>query len=266
MPIVGRGALRIDVAESGRGPTVVLVHSSVAGNRQWRRLAEGLSRRYRVLAPNLLGYGETTAWSGERAQTLDDAVQVLLAVCAASDGPVRLVGHSWGGALALMAAHRLGERVSHLLLYEPMLAGLLREPPHDAWSEACALYDDVVRLGGGGDWLALAARFTDYFNGDGAWQATPADRRQAIAAALPPNVHEWHAAMHAIAPQAFAGVRARVLLMQGGATRPVLRATAERLRDAFGAWHFEVLPDWGHMGPMTHAEAFNRRVEAFLLD
>jgi pimeloyl-ACP methyl ester carboxylesterase len=265
MPIVEHGSLHIDLSDTGRGPPVLLAHSSVAGNRQWRRLAEQLSDRYRVLAPNLLGYGQTTPWPAERPQTVADAAQVLLALCDGLDGPIRLVGHSWGAALALHAAHRLGDRVSHLLLYEPMLAGLLHSPPvHAAWAEAQALHADVRRLGGAGDWLALAARFTDYFNGDGAWAATPVERRQAIAAALPPNFHEWEAAVPAIAPSDFSGVRARVLLLQGGATRPVLAATAERLLGAFPHWAFERLPGWGHMGPLTHAEAFNRRVDTFL--
>lgn len=264
MPIVDHGALRIDVAESGQGPTVVLVHSSVAGNRQWRRLAETLSPHLRVLAPNLLGYGQTSPAQAS-APTLDDATEVLLALCEGLDAPVRLVGHSWGGALALRAAHRLGPRVSRLALYEPMLAGLLRGHGHAAWDEAQALYDDVQRLGSSGDWLALAARFTDYFNGDSAWAATPPERRQAVAAALPPNVLEWRAATSAITTADFAGVRAEVLLMQGGATREVLRATAALLREANPHWRFELLPGWGHMGPLTHVEAFNRLVADFLL-
>jgi pimeloyl-ACP methyl ester carboxylesterase len=41
---------------------VVLVHGSVSGNRQWLTLTEALKDRYRVLAINLFGYGQTTRW------------------------------------------------------------------------------------------------------------------------------------------------------------------------------------------------------------
>jgi pimeloyl-ACP methyl ester carboxylesterase len=264
MALVEHGALRIDVAEAGAGPLVLLAHSSVSGNRQWRRLIDLLSPRFRVRAPNLIGYGLTPAWSAGRRQTIDDGAALLLALCEGEPGPIRLVGHSWGAVLSLRAAHVLGERCSHLLLYEPMLAGLLRD---DAvhWPEVGALYDDVERLGVAGDWTALARRFTDYFNGDGAWDATPPDRREAVTAALPPNLHEWRAGAPAIGPDAFAGIRARVLLMRGQATRTAAVAMADLLGRSFPPWRREVLPGAGHMGPLTHAEAFNRRAVDFLL-
>jgi len=128
MPSISRNGLVIDYLDEGAGPAVVLLHSSVSGNRQWRRLIGELAPDYRCLAPNLLGYGQTSPWSSDRKQTLDDATAVALAVCELIDGPLRLVGHSWGGALALSAAHRLGPRVTHLALYEPMLIGLLAGP------------------------------------------------------------------------------------------------------------------------------------------
>jgi pimeloyl-ACP methyl ester carboxylesterase len=43
-------------------PTVLLVHSGGFTSRQWRKLAEGLAPRYRVLAPDLLGYGASGPW------------------------------------------------------------------------------------------------------------------------------------------------------------------------------------------------------------
>ena len=81
MSILRRGGLSIDCIDEGKGPPVVLSHSSVSGNRQWKRLIERLRGRYRVLAPNLHGYGKTTAWSEARTMTVEDAVQVLLGVC-----------------------------------------------------------------------------------------------------------------------------------------------------------------------------------------
>ena len=53
----------VDYLEAGAaGPVVMLVHSSVAGARQWRRLMEDLKEGFRVRAVNLFGYGKTPAW------------------------------------------------------------------------------------------------------------------------------------------------------------------------------------------------------------
>jgi hypothetical protein len=51
VPILAKGNLRIDHCDEGRGPTVVLIHSSVSGNCQWRPLAGALADCYRVLRP-----------------------------------------------------------------------------------------------------------------------------------------------------------------------------------------------------------------------
>ena len=80
MPVLSKANLRIDYADEGSGPPVVLIHSSVSGNRQWRALTEALRDRYRVLAPNLYGYGETTPWNGSEEQSLADQAELVLAV------------------------------------------------------------------------------------------------------------------------------------------------------------------------------------------
>ena len=97
MPVLLRDGFRIDYTDEGAGEPVVLVHSSVSANRQWRALAQALSDRYRVLALNLFGYGETTPWPGTSPQSLYAQAQLVLALCAHADAPVHLVGHSFGG-------------------------------------------------------------------------------------------------------------------------------------------------------------------------
>jgi pimeloyl-ACP methyl ester carboxylesterase len=65
--------IKVDYLEAGSsGPVVMLVHSSVSGARQWRRLMRDLKDQFRVRAVNLFGYGKTTAWPAETIQSLDD--------------------------------------------------------------------------------------------------------------------------------------------------------------------------------------------------
>ena len=249
MRIIERGHLRVEFIDEGNGPPVVLAHSSVSGNRQWKRLIEHLQDRYRVLAPNLYGYGRTTAWTEDGTQTIDAAAEVLLAVCEELEGPIRLVGHSWGGGLALATAKVLGAKVSHLAVFEPMLASMLREHGRrEAWAEASALHADVKQLGGTSQWDALAKRFTDYFNGEGAWEATPVDRQRAIAALLLPNYYEWDSAQTPTTADSFASVSARTLLMRAADTRMVMSQIVDLLSAAFPHWQLIEIPDGGHMG------------------
>lgn len=262
MPVITRDGIEVEYLEEGAGPLVVLLHSSVSGNRQWRRLMADLSPRYRCVAPNLLGYGQTSAWHNQRKQTLADAAAVALAVCDLADGPVRLVGHSWGASVALSAAQALGPQVTHLALYEPMLIGLLAGHGREiAMQEADEMYSLVRTYGDAGNWLALAEAFTDYFNGAGTWEAAPADRRAAVASQLPPNRHEWDAGAPAITTDQFTGIQARTLIMRGSQTRLVLRETSELLIQAFPEWELCELAGAGHMGPLTHAPKVHGYIE-----
>lgn len=266
MPILEGDGLAVDYLEEGVGPATVLLHSSVSGNRQWRRLVETLAPEYRCVAPNLRGYGQTPAWPALRRQTLADAAEVALQICEALPGPLRLVGHSWGGAVALFAANALGSRVSHMVLYEPMLAGLLHGHGRaEAWAEAMAIYASVRTLGDANQWEALARVFTDYFNGDGAWMSTPPDRQRAIAGQLPPNRHEWDAGTDSLTAAAFGGVSARTLILRGSETRRVTRETAEVLAQAYPRWELREIAGAGHMGPLTHAAMVNATIQSFLL-
>jgi pimeloyl-ACP methyl ester carboxylesterase len=269
MPTLLRGSLRIDYAEAGDGPPVLLLHSSVSGNRQWRKLIAQLSGRFRVIAPNLRGYGGTTPWHGQREQTLADAALVAMELCDALrlGAPLRIVGHSFGGAVALWTAQLLGARVSHLALYEPMLPGLL--PAHGRFEtaqETAALYADVKRLGAVGDWMALGQRFTDYFNGDGAWDASPPERRQMIAELLPPNPHEWDACIAPLLADTFGRIAAKGLLMRGRQTRPALTEMTALLHQRFRHWRLVDVAGCGHMAPLTHADEINRWILDFFGD
>ena len=265
MPNLCEGELSVDYLDDGAGPAVVLVHSSVSGNKQWRRLVEALRPTYRCVAPNLLGYGLTSPWQAGRRQTLADAAQVTLALCKTIPGPIHLVGHSWGGAVALETANKLGPRVSHLALYEPMLCGLLHtQGKAEAWSEALGIYTAVQRLSDAQDWAALAELFTDYFNGDGSWAATPAERQSVIASQLPPNRHEWDASSQPTTAQDFGGVTARTLVLRGSRTRLVTKEIADVLCQAFPHWQLQEIQDAGHMGPLTHGAAVNAEIQSFL--
>jgi len=269
MPTLQHGNLCIDYADAGQGPAVVLMHSSACGNRQWRRLIERLSRRYRVIAPNLMGNGATTAWHGRRPHTLADAAEVVFGVIDGLrlDAPLHLVGHSYGGALALQVAHVLGDRVSKLVLYEPMLPGLLEAHGRlQAARETAALRAHLQRCARSGDWLAAAQRFTDYFNGDDAWDATPDEPRRSIAASLPPNLHEWDAATVPLHAEALNGVRAQTMLMRGRTTRPALTEMTAVLYRHFTHWRLVDLAGCGHMAPLTHAEMVNAWIADFLDD
>ena len=107
--------------ESGdRGPTVLLAHVPDRLHERWEPLIRALSVRYRVLTPQLLGYGRLERPTRDMRLHPWSDCSVLLALAEQAGDPVHLVGHSYGGAVALETARALGKRALSLTLVEPI--------------------------------------------------------------------------------------------------------------------------------------------------
>jgi pimeloyl-ACP methyl ester carboxylesterase len=84
-------------------PLVLCIHSFASSSRQYRALEKRLDQRFRVVAGDLCGHGERAAWNGAWRFTLADEAAPFEALLP-EEPPVHLVGHSYGGAVALRIA------------------------------------------------------------------------------------------------------------------------------------------------------------------
>jgi len=260
--------MTVDFIEAGsRGPVVMLVHSSVSGARQWSRLIDDLQDRFRVRAVNLFGYGRTQPWSARRTQSLDDQARLVEAALPPGADEICLVGHSFGGAVAMKAAARLGSRVRRLVLLETNPFDLLAQHGCDhAYDEAVALRDCVKTCGDRGEWLIAAERFADYWGGAGTWRGMPPERRSAFAQALMPNYFEWDAVMNdgTTAEQWAALLPSETLLIADSNSALPIREITTILRRACPEWVYQDVPGAGHMAPLTRPDLINPLVRMFL--
>jgi pimeloyl-ACP methyl ester carboxylesterase len=260
--------INVDFVGAGSvGPVVMLVHSSVSGARQWRRLMEDLRDRFRVRAVNLFGYGKTPPWPAEATQSLDDQARLVEAALPADAGEIYLVGHSFGGSVAMKAAARLAGRVARLVLLETNPFYLLAQSGRiDAFAEAMELRDCVKKFGALGEWATAAEKFADYWGGAGTWREMTLERRSAFAEALKPNFFEWDAVMNeATSVEQWASLlpRATLLVCDPGTVLPI-REIAALLRRSGPGWTYTEVPGAGHMAPLTRPDLINPLVGSFL--
>ena len=267
MPVMKTHSWVIDFIEAGSGPSVILLHSSVAGNRQWRATIETLQDQYHVIAINFFGYGQTSPWPSGRAQTLDDQGELVQPFLDQALGNVTVVGHSFGGAVAMTVALHRPDKVSRLVLLEPIPFRLLDEAGRvDGYAEVLRLRDTVKRYGGSEDWEMAAAAFGDYWNGEGTWAAMPPERQKTFATLMPPNIHEWDAVLGRMARQDWSNIQARTLVVWTRDTKRPIREIVEVLRDQVPNWQYQELHRGGHMFPLTQPDMTNRLISEFMRD
>ena len=253
--------------EAGAGPSVVCLHSSASSSGQWRPLMDRLAGRFRVIAADLYGAGKTVAWPQDRPMRLDDEVALLQSVFRAAGDRFHLIGHSYGGAIALKAALAHQDRLISLVVYEPVLFSVLmaNASQSDAAREIVAVRDDTIRLVDEGDVNASAERFVDYWTGDGAWAAMPEQRRPAIAEAVRAAKPEWHALFHDPTPlETFAEIYVPTLFLTGTSSKASVLAVARLLTQVLPWVRVEDIEGAGHMAPVTHPDRINPLIETFL--
>ena len=121
------GGVRLHVAEAGEGPPLVLLHGWPQHWWSWRHLIPRLADSYRVLAPDLRGWGWSDAPPGDYAKSTFVA-DVLALLDAEGLDRVRVMGHDWGGYTGFLLALDHPDRVERLVALDivPPWRGRLR--------------------------------------------------------------------------------------------------------------------------------------------
>ncbi|HYG56166.1 MAG TPA: alpha/beta hydrolase [Burkholderiales bacterium] len=248
--------------------TAVLLHCSGSSGAQWRWLQATLGARYQVLCPDLLGYGANAGWMPRGEFTLSHEAAPIVEMIKAAGGPVHLVGHSYGGAVALHIAHTRPHLIRSLTLIEPSAFHLLRGGDAidtAAFAEITSVAARAQAALEQGDWLDGFGTFVDYWSGPGSWAAMPPEKRSAFARQLTKVTCDFQALFAEPAgPELMRRVGAPTLLVQGGCTKLPSRCVVHRLRAALPTAQWEVVQGAGHMLPITHRERVNALIAAHI--
>lgn len=253
--------------EAGTGPGVVCLHSNASTSGQWRALADLLAPRFRVFTPDSYGSGKSPEWPSDSVISLRDEVEFIEPVLARAGSPLALVGHSYGAAVALMAALATPGRVHAMALYEPTLFALVdaeAPAPNEADGIRNGVADASIALDAGNH-AAAAEVFIDYWMGDGSWERTPDQRKAPIAASVK-NIRRWaHALFTEPTPlEAFRSLDIPVLYMIGKHSPPSARGVARLLMNALPRVEVVEFEELGHMGPVTRPDKVNEVIGRFL--
>ena len=249
---------------TGEGPPLILVHGATADHTTFRVVGPMFSRHHTVHAVDRRGRGA----SGDAApyaieREYEDLAAIIDAVAAEARGPVDVVAHSFGGAVALGAA-TLTRGVRRLVVYESAAAVPgLDDPPPEIVARLRALERTGDRAGLLRVFLREVVGMTDEKLAEFEASSVYPDRL----AAAPTVLRELIAGGpvdHAAAASLAAAVPVPVLQLLGSESAPFFRETTLLLGTALPDGRVVILDGQRHAAHHEAADVFVAEVEAFL--
>lgn len=241
--------------------SVIALHCSLGSGHHWRRLALEVAGKHEVIAPDISGYGDN-AGPYLLPTTLAEEVDLLGRCLGATVGPIHLVGHSYGGALAfkIATASPLAGRVRSLTLIEPVLPTILLENASDRRLHerflrlAHAIYEDL--------WNGLSLEAIEKFLAFWRGSECPEQLSSKALVRLVEHAEKLAFDFSAVLAErnvtaAAATIQVPTLLVSGGLSPYLTQRVVARLASAIPGAETKYLPAAGHMLPVSHAAAIN---------
>jgi pimeloyl-ACP methyl ester carboxylesterase len=252
---------RVDYDVCGAGPTIALVPGSCSTGAAWRPVIAAWEGQFRCVTTSLLGYGQTAERRTAQDPGISHEAEILDSVIRKAGGPVHLVGHSFGGLVALAVALRNRVDLASLSIVEAPAVELLRDSNEDRHYHAFrqmtqAYFADFEN----GNEKAIASMI-DFYGGGGSFASWPPRVRAYAVETTPVNILDWASAYgFPLSAASLAAVKVPTLVLRGAASHPAIQRANELLGTHIKDASLITIPGAAHFMIATHAADVARAV------
>ncbi len=253
-----------------RGGTrpVLALHCSLAHAGAWSGLAAAL-QRVTITATDAPGHGRAADWQrGTDMHRLATQQSIAVAESLGQGGPIDLIGHSFGGTVALRIAVERPDLVRSLTLVEPVIFAAAQTVDAAVYEDFRRTHLDFAAMVAAGDHAGAAAIFHEHWGSGEALADLPERTRHYMVARIHLIVAQNPALLDDAAGILRAGgleaVDVPVLLIEGGESPAIIDAVHRALAQRLPLTKRLVVPEAGHMVTITHAAEISAAVQVHL--
>lgn len=243
--------IQIDFVDKGDGPLLLFLPGSYSTPAAWRPVQRLLRPGPRMVTTSLRGYGKSAETRSLRDPGMRHEVALVEAVARHVGRPVHLVGHSFGGTVALATALARTIPVASLSLFEANPLDIIRDDEgrrlYQATLEMSRDFEAAVEA----DEPDAPGRIIDFWGGPGAFAAMPASVQAYCRQTAGVNVLDWRCDFgFAVSAADCASLDLPVLLVRGALANDTMKAITGRLQASMplsrafvvdGAGHFLII-------------------------
>jgi pimeloyl-ACP methyl ester carboxylesterase len=253
--------LRSSLLAAGTGNPVLLLHSSASSSTMWLPLIDMLKARFRVLAPDLIGYGRTDPWPDGRDFSPAEELRLIEPLLRNETAGVHVVGHSFGGVVALHLALSRRVAIRSLTLVEPVAFFILRHADeHEALAEIGVVSDAYRAHISAGETDAALRGFIDYWAGAPVWDFMEEASRAPMRRSAGQVLLDFQVTMTDPGMDAIRGLTLPVQVWSGDRSRVPTRRIAAILAELLPNATLEIVKGANHLLPLTHSALFGKRL------
>lgn len=225
-----------------------------------------MSQNYQMLAVDFYGYGDSPFPPNNGKFTFNHEIALiksLLEGVLPADEPLHVVGHSFGGAVALRYCYDAPERFRSLTLYEPVAFHLLAET-EEALINTRRMEQFISQKIEQGDSASAAEYFIDFWSGKGTFSAVPREIRLTFEQGIKKLKLDFQALMgEPLSLADYKKINVPVCLMVGRKSPIESRRVSELLAETLPNCKLHMI-DGGHMAPVNQGDAVNNIIEGFI--
>ncbi|MEW4490583.1 alpha/beta fold hydrolase [Thalassoglobus sp. JC818] len=251
----------VNILDQGTGPAILFVHGFPLDHSMWKHQIEALSDQFRVIAPDLRGFG--TSESDDDQTTMRQFADDLAAIIRATDGvsKVTLCGLSMGGYIAWEFLQNHPELIERLVLCDTKAAADSAEARQTRFENADRVLNEGPAFLAEGMMEKLFSK-SSLSNKSGIVEETKQvilnSSPQAIAAAL------RGMAQRSDMTSTLAGIELPTLIIVGEEDSITTKDEMETISQSIPNAAFCAVPDAGHMAPLEQPETVTNAIREFL--
>ena len=262
----------------GTGPAVLLLHGLACDHTTWAAVIDDLAERYTVIAPDLLGHGlsdkpRADYTLGGYANGMRDLLTVL------GIDKVTVVGHSFGGGVAMQFAYQFPERTQRLMLVSTGGLGaevtpLIKLIQVPGWFRVVGLLTlpglrhletQALRAAAAHGGIGTLRKYTRDLDEVADIVESWKDRRTRFAIRhLVRAVIDWRGQIVTMSDRAYLSEAMPMAVLWGAEDQVIPVAHAARARALAPDVRVDVLADAGHFPHKDHPEQFVRILDEFI--